>query len=81
MRKFIDKAKALVQTSKAKVLGVVAVALASADTASAAVTFSKDNGFTGDFDLTYFYSAIGIIVTAIAIVAAIGLALRQFRRI
>ena len=63
MRKFLDKAKALVQTSKAKVLGVVAVA------------------FTGDFDLTYFYSAIGIIVTAIAIVAAIGLALRQFRRI
>ena len=46
MRKFLDKAKALVRTSKAKVLGVVAVALASADTASAAVTFSKDNGFT-----------------------------------
>lgn len=79
---FASRVKKFLQTSKAKVLGVVAAAsIVCVDTASAAVTFSKDNGFTGDFDLTYFYSAIGIIVTAIAIVAAIGLALRQFRRI
>lgn len=79
---FASKVRGFLQTSKAKVLVAVAAAAAvCVDTASAAVTFSKDNGFTGDFDLTYFYSAIGIIVTAIAIVAAIGLALRQFRRI
>nr|WP_315111930.1 hypothetical protein [uncultured Campylobacter sp.] len=78
---FASKFKGFLQTSKAKVLGAVAAAAVCVDTASAAVTFSKDNGFTGDFDLTYFYSAIGIIVTAIAIVAAIGLALRQFRKI
>jgi len=79
---FASKVKAFLQTSKAKVLGaVVAASIVCVDTVSADVTFSKDNGFTGTFDLTYFYSAIGIIVTAIAIVAAIGLALRQFRKI
>ena len=61
---FASKVKAFLQTSKAKVLGaVVAASIVCVDTASAAVTFSKDNGFTGDFDLTYFYSAIGIIVS------------------
>ncbi|MCZ6134059.1 hypothetical protein [Campylobacter ureolyticus] len=35
----------------------------------------------GSFDLTYYYSAIGIVVTAIAIVAAIGLGIRQFKKI
>jgi hypothetical protein len=78
---FASKVKAFLQTSKAKVLGAVTAAAVCVDTVSADVTFSKDNGFTGTFDLTYFYSAIGIIVTAIAIVAAIGLALRQFRKI
>ena len=79
---FASKVKGFLQTSKAKVLGaVVAASIVCVDTVSADVTFSKDNGFTGTFDLTYFYSAIGIIVTAIAIVAALGLALRQFRKI
>ena len=47
---FASKVKAFLQTSKAKVLGAVAAAAVCVDTASAAVTFSKDNGFTGDFD-------------------------------
>ena len=45
------------------------------------IAFTKDTGFSGSFDLTYFYSAIGIVVTAIAIVAAIGLGIRQFKKI
>lgn len=37
--------------------------------------------FTGTFDLAPYYSAVGIIVAAIAVIAAIGLAIRQFKRV
>lgn len=37
--------------------------------------------FTGVFELNPYYSAVGVIIGAIAVVAAIGLALKQFRRV
>lgn len=77
MRKVIEKLKGL----KNKALVVAGLGVTAATGANAAVTFEKTAGFSGEFDLTYFYSAIGIIVSAIAIVAAIGLAIRQFRKI
>ncbi len=52
------------------------------NSAFAAVTFDDaTSSFTGTFDLAPYYSAIGIVITAIALVAAIGLALKQFRRV
>lgn len=77
MRKVIEKLKGL----KNKALVVAGLGVTAATGANAAVTFEKTAGFSDEFDLTYFYSAIGIIVSAIAIVAAIGLAIRQFRKI
>lgn len=74
--------KNFLATKKAKVLSVVTLGSLIATNAMAdGITFTKDTGFAGSFDLTYYYSAIGIVVTAIAIVAAIGLGIRQFRKI
>lgn len=48
----------------------------------AAVTFDNaTKSFGGTFDLSPFYSAIGIIIGAIAIVASIRLALGAFKRV
>ena len=52
-----------------------------AQNAMAAVDYSEVGGFTGSFDLTPYYTAIGIIVTAISVIAAVGLALRQFKKV
>lgn len=46
----------------------------------AAVTFDGlTQSFSGTFDLTAYYSAITIIIVAISVVAAIRLAVRQFK--
>ena len=50
--------------------------------ANAAVTFdSSTQSFGGTFDLAPYYSAIGIVIGAIAVVAAIRLAIGQFKRV
>ena len=78
----MKKAKNFLATRKGKVLGVFTLgSLVATNAMAEGITFAKDTGFAGSFDLTYFYSAIGIVVTAIAIVAAIGLGIRQFRKI
>lgn len=77
----MGKVKEFAKTAKAKVLGVLTLGAVGATNAMADVTFSEGTGFSGSFDLSYFYSAVGIIVSAIAIVSAIGLAIRQFRKI
>ena len=66
-----------------KRLGLGLLALVGLSSSSfAAVTFdSATNSFLGTFDLAPYYSAIGIVITAIAVVAAIKLAIGQFRRV
>ena len=65
-----------------KILGAVALGLGFLGTsANAAVSYAEVGGFTGTFDLTPYYTAVGIIVTAISVIAAVGLALRQFRKV
>ena len=60
--------------------GVGAVALSTAS--QAAVTFDPvTQSFAGSFDLTPYYTAIGIIVVAIAIIAGIKLGLRGFSQV
>ena len=50
--------------------------------ANAAVTFDNTTqSFAGTFDLAPYYSAIGIVIGAIAVVAAIRLAVGQFKRV
>lgn len=52
------------------------------NSANAAVTFDKlTQEFGGSFELAPYYSAIGIVITAIAVVAAIKLAIGQFKRV
>jgi len=73
------------QKAKENLGKVAAAALAllvggSSTPASAAVTFDG-TAFAGTFDLAPYYSAITIIVGAIAVIAAIGLAIRQFKRV
>ena len=77
----LNKVKKFANSAKGKVLGVMSLGVIGATNAMADVTFDEGTGFGGTFDLSYFYSAVGIIVSAIAIVAAIGLAIRQFRKI
>lgn len=78
----MNKIANLFKSAKSKVLALLSVGFLGASNAIAAgITFQKDTGFGGEFDLTYFYSAIGIVVTAIAIVAAISVGIRQFRKI
>ena len=77
----MNKLRNFFKSAKAKVGAFLTAGIVGASSANAAITFQEGTGFAGDFDLTYFYSAIGIVVTAIAIVAAIGLGIRQFRKI
>lgn len=77
----LNKLKEKMGAAKNKALVAVGLGVVATTGANAEVTFAENSGFSGTFDLSYFYSAIGIIVSAIAIVAAIGLALRQFRKI
>ena len=66
---------------KKKLLALLSLALGAIQS-QAAVTFDNaTQSFAGTFDLTPYYSAIGIIITAIAIVAAISLALSKFRSV
>ena len=65
---------------KKKILALLSLALGAVQS-QAAVSYAEVGGFTGTFDLTPYYTAVGIIVTAISVIAAVGLALRQFRKV
>ncbi len=56
-------------------------ALASVGAFAADVAYAEGAGFTGTFNLTPFYSAVGIIVVAIGVVASIKLALGMFKKV
>lgn len=72
----MNKLKNFFKSAKAKVGAVLTAGVVGVSSSNAAdgITFAKDTGFAGSFDLTYYYSAI-------AIVAAIGLGIRQFKKI
>lgn len=76
----VEAVKKASNTVKTLVVGGAAVVGASAS--KAAVTFdSSTQSFAGTFDLAPYYTAIGIVITAIAVVAAIKLAIGQFKRV
>lgn len=56
-------------------------ALCSVGAFAADIAYAEATGFTGTFNLTPFYSAIGIVVVAIGVVSAIKLALGTFKRV
>lgn len=60
---------------------IVLTGLASLGAFAADVSYSSASGFTGDFNLTPFYSAVGIIVVAIGVVASVKLAIGMFKRV
>ena len=62
-----------------RLIGITA--LASVGAFAAYVAYAEGAGFTGTFNLTPFYSAVGIIVVAIGVVASIKLALGMFKKV
>ena len=68
--------KKLTKIATAGVLGLI-----GASNANAAVTFTAADGFSGEIDLTFFYSAVPLVVVAMVAVAAVGLGIKMFRRV
>ncbi len=62
-------------------LALVGGLVALTSNANAAVTFSDTTGFGGSVDLTFFYSAVALVVVAIVAVAAVGLGIKMFKRV
>lgn len=54
--------------------------LIGASSANAAVTFAEATGFGGTLDLTFFYSAVPLVVTAMVAVIAVGLGIKMFKK-
>lgn len=79
----VEQVVSVIKEAKDKALALIAGvgAIVGATNAEAAVSYSEATGFTGTFDLGPYYSAIGIVVGAIAVVAAIGLAIKTFKRV
>ena len=68
--------KKLTKIATAGVLGLI-----GASNANAAVTFSDTTGFGGSVDLTFFYSAVPLVVVAMVAVAAVGLGIKMFKKV
>jgi anti-sigma-K factor RskA len=84
MNRMIKRAKdKLARVGSATKGAVVAVGSTVGATVSHAqdVVYTEASGFTGTFNLTPFYSAVAIIVVAIAVVASIKLALGMFKKV
>lgn len=64
-----------------KILALGASFFCSVGAFAADISYAEATGFTGTFNLTPFYSAIGIVVVAIGVVSAIKLALGTFKRV
>ena len=64
---------------KKKILALLSLALGAVQSQAAVSFDGLTQSFSGTFDLTAYYSAITIIIVAISVVAAIRLAVRQFK--
>jgi len=62
-------------------LAVLGSMVTLSSNAMADVTYTEATGFVGSFDLAPYYSAIGMVIGAIAVVASIKLAVSAFRRV
>lgn len=85
VKKFGSNLVKLGKNVKDKALGLFVAGgalMAGASNARADVAFdSATKTFSGELDLTPFYSSTGIAIGAIATVTAIGLAIAMFRRV
>lgn len=68
--------------SKIKMFGLALMGalLGLAPNANAAVTFDEATGFGGSLDLTFFYSAVPLVVTSIVAIIAVTLGIKLLRR-
>ena len=64
-----------------KIASLGVLGLIGASNANAAVTFSETTGFGGSVDLTFFYSAVPLVVVAMVAVAAVGLGIKMFKKV
>lgn len=65
--------------SKNKFLSVMGLVALLSNFANAAVTFDVSKGFSGTIELTFFYSAVAIIIVAVASIWAVRKAIALFR--
>jgi hypothetical protein len=77
----MKKIKNMFSRSKAAIVATGVMVIGAVEASAAVVFDGLTQTFSGSFDLTPFYSAIGIIVVAIAIVAGIRLAFRSFKSV
>jgi hypothetical protein len=77
----IGAVKETASKAKAALVAGVAGGVAAVDSYADVAFDGATKSFSGTFELAPFYSAITIIIGAIAVVAAISLALKQFRRV
>lgn len=74
-KSFLQKLK----SKKAKILAVVGATTLASTSAFADVTFDKTSGFGGSIDLTHFYGAAAIVITAYAGMWVIKRCIGMFR--
>ncbi len=72
--------KKFLSTVKGKLLAISGLALVGTSAFADNVGFSGE-AFTGTFDLGPYKSAIGIIVVAVAFIAAVRAGISQFKRV
>ena len=60
---------------------LVAFLVGAPTVSNAAVTFDESTGFGGAIDLTFFYSAVPLVVVAIVAVLAVTLGIKMFKRV
>ena len=76
----LKQSKAVVNEKKALVTAAVLGTVGSTNSFAADIAYDvATNTFTGDFNLTPYYSAVGILVVALALVGATGLAIKTFK--
>lgn len=80
-RNCVEAVKSASKSVKMAVGGAIASMTATASQATDVAFDSATKTFTGEFDLSPYYSAIGVVIAAIAVVAAIKLAINQFKRV
>jgi len=82
VRNVAKRAVDFVVEQKDKALVALGLGMVGGATESKAdVTYTEATGFVGSFDLAPYYSAIGMVIGAIAVVASIKLAVSAFRRV
>jgi len=65
---------------KSLALAVGTMTMVGASSANAAITVGEDGLMTGTIDTKYYFAAVGIVITFLAIGVAVGLGIRTLKK-